>query len=221
MKAGSKTSVVVVREGTKKSLSVTLESHDSDSDDDFVTPPPPGDAHYHWMNPASAGNTLTDVWGPSANNLFATGANGIVMRYDGQKWRLTQTPATENLNAIWGTDAKHAFAVGQDGWFQAWEGDMRVREEVEAERVRWIGLSFYQRFDGSDGGSGLAVVSVSPKVSVPLKFLGISHGAWKASFAFSYFHLSNDGLLDGNQVLANPTRESNLTQFHGGVSVFF
>src|SRR5207344_2319981 len=66
-----------------------------------------------------------------------------------------------------------------------------------------VGSSFYQQFDGSDGGSGLAVVSVSPKVSVPLKFLGISHGAWKASFALSYFHLSNEGLLDGNEVLAN------------------
>jgi len=87
--------------------------------------------------------------------------------------------------------------------------------------VNIVGSSFYQQFDGSDGGSGLAVVSVSPKVGVPLKFLGVSHGAWKASFAVSYFHLSNDGLLDGNQVLANPTRESNLLQFHGGVSVFF
>jgi hypothetical protein len=84
-----------------------------------------------------------------------------------------------------------------------------------------VGSSFYQRFDGSDGGSGLALVSVSPKVSVPLKFLGVSRGAWKASFATSYFHFRNDGLMDGNQVLANSVRESNLTQFHGGLSVFF
>jgi hypothetical protein len=84
-----------------------------------------------------------------------------------------------------------------------------------------VGSSFYQRFDGSDGGSGLALVSVTPKVSVPLKFLGVSRGAWKASVAASYFHFRNEGLMDGNQVLANPTRESNLTQFHGGLSVFF
>jgi hypothetical protein len=84
-----------------------------------------------------------------------------------------------------------------------------------------VGSSFYQRFDGSDGGSGLAVVSVSPKVSVPLKVLGLKYGAWKASGAVSYFHLRNAGLLDGNQVLANPERQSNLTQVHGGLSVFF
>jgi len=84
-----------------------------------------------------------------------------------------------------------------------------------------VGSSFYQRFDGSDGGSGLALVSVSPKVSMPLKFLGVSHGAWKASVAGSYFHFRNEGLMDGNQVLADPERESNLVQFHGGISVFF
>jgi len=67
----------------------------------------------------------------------------------------------------------------------------------------------------------LALVSVTPKVSVPLKFLGVSRGAWKASAAARYFHFRNEGLMDGNQVLANPTRESNLTQFHGGLSVFF
>ena len=84
-----------------------------------------------------------------------------------------------------------------------------------------VGSSFYQRFDGSDGGSGLALVSLTPKVSMPLKFLGVSHGAWKASVAASYFHFSNEGLMDGNQVLANPVRESNVIQFHGGLSVFF
>jgi hypothetical protein len=56
---------------------------------------------------------------------------------------------------------------------------------------------------------------------VPLKFLGVSYGAWKASAAVSYFHFRNAGLMDGNQVLANSVRKSNLTQIHGGVSVFF
>jgi len=37
-----------------------------------------------------------------------------------------------------------------------------------------------------------------------------------------YYHLSNDGLLDGNQVLgADASRTENLVQFHGGISIFF
>jgi hypothetical protein len=85
-----------------------------------------------------------------------------------------------------------------------------------------VSSSFYQRFDGSDGGAGLAVVSIAPKVSVPLKGLGISHGAWTAYAGATYYHLRNEGLLDGNQVLlAGGERTKNLAQFRGGLSVFF
>jgi hypothetical protein len=85
-----------------------------------------------------------------------------------------------------------------------------------------VSSDFYQKFDGTDGGSGLAVVSVAPKVSLPLKFLGVTHGAWTAYAGLTYYYLHNDGLLDGNQVLGNdPNRDSNLTKIRGGLSVFF
>jgi photosystem II stability/assembly factor-like uncharacterized protein len=92
-------------------------------------------AAYHWMNPASNGNTLTDVWGPSANNLFATGSSGIVMRYDGEKWRLTRTPVTENLNAIWGTDATDAFAVGQEGTILFFNGTSWTKQTSPTDQT--------------------------------------------------------------------------------------
>jgi hypothetical protein len=87
--------------------------------------------------------------------------------------------------------------------------------------ANFVSSDFYQRFDGSDGGSGLAIVSAAPKVSMPLKFLGVAYGGWTAYAGVSYYHLRNEGLLDGNQVLASPDRNTNLTQFRGGVSIFF
>ena len=75
--------------------------------------------------------------------------------------------------------------------------------------------------DGSDGGSGLALVSVAPKLSVPMKFLGVRHGAWTAYVGARYYYLRNEGLLDGNEVLVDDGRTSNLVQFRGGLSVFF
>jgi hypothetical protein len=87
--------------------------------------------------------------------------------------------------------------------------------------ANFVSTDFYQRFDGSGGGSGLAVVSAAPKVSMPLKFLGVAFGAWTGYAGVSFYHFSNDGLLDGNQVLANPDRKTNLAQFRGGVSIFF
>lgn len=88
--------------------------------------------------------------------------------------------------------------------------------------ANFVSADFYQQFDGSDGGSGLAVVSVAPKVSMPLKFLGVTHGAWTAYAGVSYYYLHNQGLLDGNQVLTNASGpDSHLARIRGGLSVFF
>jgi hypothetical protein len=88
--------------------------------------------------------------------------------------------------------------------------------------VNFVSSDFYQRFDGSDGGSGAAVFSVAPKVSVPVKFLGVTHGGWTAYAGFSYYHLRNEGLLDGNQALdGSAERKPNLSRFRAGLSVFF
>jgi hypothetical protein len=88
--------------------------------------------------------------------------------------------------------------------------------------VNFVSADFYQRFDGSDGGSGLAVVSVAPKVNFQLKFLGVTHGAWTAYAGVSYYYLHNQGLLDGNQVLTSASGpDSHLARVRGGLSVFF
>lgn len=80
---------------------------------------------------------------------------------------------------------------------------------------------FYQQFNGSDGGTGLAVFCSEIKASVPLEFIPKDYGFWNAYVGFKYYHLSNDGVLDGNEVLASPGRDENLWQVHGGISIFY
>ncbi len=95
------------------------------SDESFPPPPvgpDPGPAEWHWMAPVAEGASLSDVWGPSADNLFATATGGVVMRYDGTSWRKTTTPTTESLNGIWGTSANHAVAVGDNGVVMVFNG---------------------------------------------------------------------------------------------------
>ncbi len=77
--------------------------------------------------------TLLGVWGTSANEVYAVGWNGTILRYDGRTWRTEVTTATVPLTAIHGLvpdpmvpDAPATvFAVGwrgtilersQDGW---------------------------------------------------------------------------------------------------------
>jgi len=87
--------------------------------------------------------------------------------------------------------------------------------------VNIVDEHFYQRFDGTPGGSGAAVFSTEIKAEVPLKFIPKQYGFWSIYAGFQYYHLDNAGLLDGNQVLATAQRENNLYQVHGGLTVFF
>lgn len=85
-----------------------------------------------------------------------------------------------------------------------------------------VDTNFYQKFDGTGGGAGVAVVTTELKASVPLKFVPPSLGHWSVYAGYQYYHLNNAGLLDTNQVLgATSERLHNLWQVHGGISIFF
>jgi hypothetical protein len=166
--------------------------------------------------------TPTDSYATSTHAAFKLTYNdsfrkGLTLNPYAAYWRELNNKSTVMFNRATSKESGY-LTLGATPTFDLGTGGSSL--EVAAF-TNLVGSSFYQRLDGSDGGSGLALVSVTPKVSVPLKFLGVSHGAWKASVAASYFHFRNEGLMDGNRVLANPERDSNLIQFHGGLSVFF
>jgi len=95
---------------------------------------------------------------------------------------------------------------------------------VKVELPTYINLvndNFYQKFDGSGGGSGLGVFGTELKLSVPLTFVPKDLGFWTLYAGVKYYHLSNDGLRDGNSVLTPREHKDDLVQFHGGISIFF
>lgn len=88
--------------------------------------------------------------------------------------------------------------------------------------VNIVGDDFYQKIDGTSGGSGAAIFRTGVQATVPLNFMPKHMGSWSLYAGVKYYHLNNPGVLDGNTVLgADGSRERNLVQFHGGVSIFF
>lgn len=60
------------------------------------------------------GNWLTGIWGSDSNNVIAAG-RGIVMQFDGKRWK-RQNPGTYHyITDVWGSDADNVFAVGKHG----------------------------------------------------------------------------------------------------------
>jgi hypothetical protein len=71
------------------------------------------DAGDGWQWAARGGPDLAAVWGSSAENVYAVGQSGTVLRYDGTVWQSEFSGATGNLEAVWGTGAADIYVVGQ------------------------------------------------------------------------------------------------------------
>jgi len=82
-----------------------------------------------------------------------------------------------------------------------------------------VSSNFYHKFSGADGGSGVGLYTTELKATMPLP-VSPAYGFWSAYVGVQYYHLLNDGLIDGNQALG-ATRDRDLVQFHTGVTVFF
>ena len=68
-------------------------------------------------------NSLNDIWGTSASNIFAVGAGGTIIHFDGNSWSKMNTGTDQDLYAIWGSSASDVFAVGQNGTILHYDGN--------------------------------------------------------------------------------------------------
>ncbi|MBN2099045.1 MAG: hypothetical protein JW753_05550 [Dehalococcoidia bacterium] len=58
------------------------------------------------------GHHLNAVWGSSDNNVFAVGALGTILHYNGQNWRAMNSGTKNPLVDVWGSSGSDVFAVG-------------------------------------------------------------------------------------------------------------
>ncbi len=125
-----------------------------------------------------------------------------------QKSTVVFDPATSEESFYFTVGVKPEFSLGS------------VKFELPTS-VNLVGEDFYQQFDGTGGGDGLAVVSTGLKASVPMSFVPEELGHWTFYAGVRYYHLSNDGLRDGNSVLTPNEHRDDIVQFHSGISIFF
>ena len=67
---------------------------------------------------------LYDIWGSSANNIYAVGYNGTIIHYDGVNWTTVFTGGVSpaRLLGVWGTSAGNIFACGTGGALLHYDG---------------------------------------------------------------------------------------------------
>ncbi len=73
-----------------------------------------GKCTYGWTQmpgvPATA--DLNAIWGTSATDLFAVGAGGVILRYNGSTWQTMTSNTSNALNGVWGSSGTNILAVG-------------------------------------------------------------------------------------------------------------
>lgn len=70
------------------------------------------------------------VWGSSAEDVFAVGARGVIVRFDGSRWRRQRSGTSRHLASVWAASPSFAVAVGLDGTILHFDG--RGWEKVES-----------------------------------------------------------------------------------------
>jgi hypothetical protein len=76
-----------------------------------------------------SGGSVTALWGQDGV-VFAVGDDGMILRYDGQQWRVESSPTTNSLGDVWGSGATDVYAVGGEGTIVHFDG--AVWETVSA-----------------------------------------------------------------------------------------
>ena len=75
-----------------------------------------------WQNPVPQGNVLRGVWGESSSDLFAVGADGTIIHFDGSAWSAMGSATSCLLFSLWGSSSADVFAVGNNGTILHYDG---------------------------------------------------------------------------------------------------
>lgn len=71
----------------------------------------------------AAGNLLHAVWAASADDVFAVGDRGTILRRTNDAWTAMESGTTAHLRGVWGTSPSDVWAGGVDGALLHFDGD--------------------------------------------------------------------------------------------------
>ena len=100
-------------------------------------------------------NPLYCVWGTSADNVYAAGFNGRIIRYNGSSWSVqTSDVFGSSLQSVWGTGADDIYAVGREGTITQFDGtswNLTVQGRGSRLKTMWGTSANHLHIVGQDG----------------------------------------------------------------------
>ena len=65
---------------------------------------------------------LKGVWGSASEDVFAVGARGAIVHWDGVAWSAMSSGTSQNLWDVWGSSSGDVYAVGDAGTVLRYDG---------------------------------------------------------------------------------------------------
>ncbi len=148
------------------------------------------------IKPHQTPKRLDGIWGSSKSSIYAVGAGGLVLYFNGTAWKEMINTTKVDLYAVWGTKSGKVFAVGEKGTVLLYDGTswkQMMSNSTEPLFGVW-GSSVSDVFAVGDKGTilrynGTGWAAMTSGVTEPLR------GVWGAS--------SNDVFVvgDGGTIL--------------------
>ncbi len=79
-------------------------------------------------------NDLHAVWGSGESDVFAVGAGGTVVHFEGRGWNVQPSETARTLRAVWGTGPQDIHAVGDGATFMRYDGARWTRQAFAVPR---------------------------------------------------------------------------------------
>jgi hypothetical protein len=104
------------------SIAVTVNAANS-AGQNFVSTSTTACSADNWSS-VSSGTTavLSSVWGSGASDVWAVGAPGTILHWNGGAWSSVSSGTTAVLSSVWGSGASDVWAVGGSGTILHWNG---------------------------------------------------------------------------------------------------
>jgi len=101
-----------------------------------------GNQIYHydgssWSPQATLPTNTFDLWGWSANDVWAVGLGGQIYRYDGSSWGAATSPTSSELQGVWGTGPNDVYVVGNSGLVFHWDGGGWTQQATGVDTFFW------------------------------------------------------------------------------------
>jgi hypothetical protein len=79
--------------------------------------------------------SLMSIWGSGSSDVWAVGASGTIVHYDGKTWSVSPSGTTKRLSSVAGSAPNDVWAVGEAGTILRFDGKSWSPADIASERT--------------------------------------------------------------------------------------